>query len=173
MICNIQYAKSVVDFGDMTDLQITDMLSSVESIIRRYTNNNFQNRNVRFVASSVSNTLNGVSPFLSVGDTIQISNSAVNDGIYSIKSVDDGSMVVDGHLYTLPYNLVTKIEYPADVVACALTMVKWQLSMSDKIGIKSETISRHSVTYEDSASFVLGYPKAILTALDKHKKARC
>lgn len=173
MICRIEDAKTIVDFGDMTDAQITDIMSAIEYAIRKYTNNNFQNRNVRFTCSSNTDSLNGVSPFLGIGDTIQISDSAVNDGLYVITFINDNSIGVDGHLYDIANNLVTKVEYPADVVDCALNMVKWKLTMSDKVGIKSETISRHSVTYEDSTSFVFGYPKALFSALDRYKKARC
>lgn len=173
MICKPEHAKKIVDFGDMTDSQIADILSSIESAIRIYTNNNFQNRNVRFTCSSISDVLNGVSPFLLVGDTIQISDSAVNDGIYTVVEKTDDATKVDRQLFAVLHNLVTKIEYPADVVDCALNMAKWKVLMSDKIGIKSETISRHSVTYEDSASFVFGYPKALFSALDRYKKARC
>jgi len=45
--------------------------------------------------------------------------------------------------------------------------------MGDKVGIKSETISRHSVTYEDSATLYMGYPVGILNGLNLYKKARC
>jgi len=173
MICTIETAKALIDFGDMSNEQITVLLSAIEHTIRTYTNNNFQNRNVRFVCSSVENILNGASPFLSVGDTVQISQSAVNDGTYTVVSTTDNFIYVDRHLHSVPKNLVTKVEYPADVVECALNMAKWKMTMADKIGIKSETLSRHSVTYEDSATFVLGYPKAVLSALDKYKKARC
>lgn len=173
MICTIQNAKSVVDFGNMTDVQIGDILSSIEHAIRKYTNNNFQNRNVRFTCSSVSNVLNSVSPFLKIGDTIQVSDSAVNDGLYTIKSITASTTEVNESMFDVQKNLVTKVEYPSDVVDCALNMASWKVNMSDKIGIKSETISRHSVTYEDSASFVLGYPKALFSSLDRYKKARC
>jgi hypothetical protein len=45
--------------------------------------------------------------------------------------------------------------------------------MGEKVGIKSETISRHSVTYEDSGNLFMGYPVGILNGLTLHKKARC
>ena len=74
-------------------------------------------------------------------------------------------------------NRIPKVEYPPDVVQCAVDMFKWKLEFGDKVGIKSEseTVSRHSesVTYEDSASLYMGYPKGILSALSLHVKARC
>jgi len=69
--------------------------------------------------------------------------------------------------------LVTKIHYPADVIQCAVDLYKWKQDMGDKVGVKSETLSRHSVTYEDSATLFMGYPVGILNGLSLHNKARC
>ena len=80
---------------------------------------------------------------------------------------------LDKSLVTTDTNLVTKIKYPVDVMECAVDMYRWKQNMGDKVGIKSETISRHSVTYEDSATLFMGYPVGILNGLNLHKKARC
>ena len=72
---------------------------------------------------------------------------------------------------------MTKIEYPKDVIQCAIDLFEWKRNFGDKIGIKSEseTLSRHSesVTYEDSTALFMGYPLGILKGLSLHKKARC
>lgn len=174
MIMTINDAKQLVaGFVSLDDGIVMDQLAAIEGVIRKYTNNNFQNRKVRFTAASTSeHVLNGVSPFLRVGDTVQISESAVNDGLYCITALDGVSITVDGSLFVVDHNLVTKVEYPADVVDCAVNLAKWKTEKADKIGIKSETLSRHSVTYEDSTTFYMGYPKALLSALDGYKKAR-
>ena len=111
--------------------------------------------------------------FFTVDDTVQISGSQVNDGLYSVMVVGEDYIDLDKPLHTTDYNLVTKIQYPADVIQCAVDMYRWKQNMGEKVGIKSETISRHSVTYEDSASLYMGYPLGLLSCLNLYKKARC
>ena len=111
--------------------------------------------------------------FFSVGDTVQISGSVVNDGLYVVVSVSEDRLELDKPLFEVSYNLVTKIQYPADVIQCAIDLYKWKQTMGDKVGVKSETLSRHSVTYEDSATLFMGYPVGILKGLSLYRKARC
>ncbi len=178
MILTVEDVKAQVDCGELTDNVIVSRLKAIEQVIRAYTNNNFQNRTARFAAESAEfSVLCGASPFIRVGDTVQISQSGVNDGLYTVMEVTADQTVVDGDLFIFPKNVVTKIEYPADVVQCAVDLFQWKMEFGAKIGIKSEseTLSRHSesVTYEDSATLFMGYPVGILSGLALHKKARC
>ena len=70
--------------------------------------------------------------------------------------------------------LVTKVEYPVDVVMGVVNMLQWDLSNRKKVGIQSETISRHSVTYFnlDGDNSTIGYPKSLIGFLNPYKKAR-
>lgn len=153
---------------------LQEKLDGIEILIRKYTNNNFQNRNIRFSASSDGYVLNGSSIFLKVGDTIQISQSGVNDGLYLVEGVGENQVTVNKELFAVDHNLVTKIEYPIDVVMGVINLMKWEVTNRDKIGIKSESLSRHSVTYFDldSNNQTLGYPVAMLGFLDLYKKVR-
>ena len=65
-------------------------------------------------------------------------------------------------------------EYPADVKMGAINMLKWDIESRDKIGVASETISRHSVTYVsvDGDNSTGGYPKAVMGFLKPYMKAR-
>ena len=173
MIITVENLKKQVDCGDATDELITTRLNAIESIIRAYTNNNFQNRAIRFAGASEGKNVHGDSRFMEVGDTVQISASGVNDGLYVIEYVDTDGIQVDRELKTVDHNLVTKIQYPPDVIQCAMDLFKWKMSMGAKVGIKSETISRHSVTYEDSNTLFMGFPVGILNGLNLYKKARC
>lgn len=173
MIIAVNDLKKQVSCGDITDDLIADRLSAIEAVIRAYTNNNFQQRGIRFCGESDEAAVYGSPRYFAVGDTVQISGSMVNDGLYVVSAVDDDYIRVDGHLLPTEYNLVTKISYPADVVQCAVDLYKWKNAMGDKVGIKSETLSRHSVTYEDSATLYMGYPVGILNGLNLHRKARC
>ena len=70
--------------------------------------------------------------------------------------------------------LATKVVYPMDVKLGVANMLKWEQSNRDKIGVSSETISRHSVTYFDMTgdNSLMGYPKALLGFLKPYKRAR-
>lgn len=65
-------------------------------------------------------------------------------------------------------------EYPMDVKMGVANMMKWELNNRDKVGVASETISRHSVTYfnMDSGNTVMGFPVSLLGFLKPYKKAR-
>ena len=173
MIISVTDLKNQIDCGTATDEQITVRLEAIEAVIRAYTNNNFQQRAVRFMGQSSGMNVYGVPQHFNVGDTIQISGSNVNDGLYQVTEVTAEYIQVDSFLLDAEFNLVTKIKYPADVIQCAVDLYQWKQNMGEKVGIKSETISRHSVTYEDSATLFMGYPVGILNGLNLYKKARC
>lgn len=178
MIISVSELKELCpELQNESDTLLQKKLNALEILIRKYTNNNFQNRNIRFTASSIAgNYLNNVSPFIKVGDTVQISESKVNDGLYVVDMVMDDRIRVkeEHHLFLVDYNLVTKVEYPEDIKVGIANMMKWEFSTRNKVGIKSETLSRHSVTYydQDKNNQVMGYPVALLGFLDAYKKAR-
>lgn len=173
MIITIEQLKNQVKCGTTPDDVISTRLQAIESVIRAYTNNNFQQRAVRFSGRSEGSAVYGSPQHFAVGDTVQISQSEYNDGLYQVTMVDTDFIELDEQLMTADFNLVTKVKYPADVVQCAVDMYQWKQNRGEKVGIKSETISRHSVTYEDSATLYMGYPVGLLNGLKLYKKARC
>ena len=113
--------------------------------------------------------------FLRAGDTVEVSQSDVNDGLYTVKMVNAGRGIsVSRDLFPVDYNLVTKVEYPADVKEGVINLLIWDVQNRGKIGVKSETLSRHSVTYFDLDAFnqVMGYPVSLLGFLTPYVKAR-
>ena len=172
MIITVEDLKKQVTCND-ADAVITTRLEAIEAVIRAYTNNNFQQRLIRFVGRSENLNVHGSPQFFTAGDTVQISESGVNDGLYVVKTAHNDHLELDKPLFAVDFNLVTKIKYPADVVQCAVDLFKWKQNMGDKVGVKSETLSRHSVTYEDSATLYMGYPVGILNGLNLYRKARC
>ena len=70
--------------------------------------------------------------------------------------------------------LTAEGEYPMDIKMGVVNMLKWDLNNRDKVGVSSETISRHSVTYFDMTgdNSTIGYPKALLGFLKPYKRAR-
>ena len=174
MIIAVDEVMGLPEFVGQNEKVIAAKLNAVELSIRSYTNNNFQNRYVRFHAQTLRNRLLGTSHFLKKGDTVQLSQSQVKDGLYVITEIGDDFIRVDGDLYKYPDNLVTKIEYPADIKAGVLDLLKWEVKNRQKVGIKSETLSRHSVSYydQDKNNQVMGYPVALLGFLKPYIKAR-
>ena len=160
------------EFAGMDYDALSRKLEAIENIVRKYTHNNFQNPQVRICAASDGSCIDGFSDYLKVGDTVQITES-VNAGLYVIERIENGKTYVDKPLYTAPSNVVTKVEYPPDIIEGALNMLKWEITGRNKVGIKSETLSRHSVTYYDmDSNSVMGYPTALLGFLRPYMRAR-
>lgn len=65
-------------------------------------------------------------------------------------------------------------EYPMDVKMGVINMLIWDMDHRKKVGIQSESISRHSVSYFnlDGTNSELGYPVAMLGFLKPYKRAR-
>lgn len=176
MILAVNEVMKLPEFANQDEQVIADKLNAAEFMIRAYTNNNFQNRFIRFTAESTTDYLvpiKGTLDYLKIGDTVQISQSMVNDGLYTIIEIDDDFIRVNQELYKST-NLVTKVEYPADVRAGVLELLKWDIKNRPKVGVKSETLSRYSVTYfdQDANNQVMGYPVSLLGFLKPYMKAR-
>lgn len=173
MIISVKQLKKHVSTA-IDDEVLADRLSALELLIRKTTNNNFQNRNIRFEVDISSPKLALDTPYLKPGDTIQISQSQFNDGLYVIVKAEDGVMTLDRPLFPEEKVLVTKVEYPMDVKMGVVNLMKWEIENRGKVGIASETISRHSVTYfnMDGDNSTLGYPKSLTGFLKPYMKAR-
>lgn len=174
MIVKVETLTSMDEFKGVSNDLLSMKLDAIESLIRSYTNNNFQNRKMRIEAPIESGVIVGYCQYFKVGDTLQISQSMVNDGLYGIVEIVDGTITLDGEVYDYPMNTITKIVYPADVQKGVIDMMLWEQDNRQKVGIKSETISRHSVTYydQDANNQVMGYPVSLLGSLKPYIKAR-
>ena len=174
MVINERDLVSMPEFAGAYPGMLTRKLSAIELLIRSYTHNNFQNRAARFEAESSDDLLLGATPYIKADDTIQITKSQVNDGLYVVKEIKDGMTVINGELYPVPYNLITKVEYPKDIQDGVINMLLWEMDNRQTVGVKSETLSRHSVTYYDldANNQVMGYPVSLLGFLKPYMKAR-
>lgn len=172
MIISVEEIKKMSKFANYDDAELERKMQAIEQAIRSYTNNYFQDRNKRIECASLNGILQDTSPYFSVGDTLQISKSN-NAGLYVISEIGK-TIELDKTLYDEPYNLVTKIVYPADVVEGALRLLEWSFTQSNKVGVQSETLSRHSVTYfnMDGDNSIMGYPKSLFGFLKPYKCAK-
>ena len=162
---------------DESDEVLEAMLQALELSIRAYTNNNFQIRAFRAVAVAVSSghTLltNGTNLF-KANDTLQITDSELNEGVFNVRTSSGNTITVKEDLHDESGVVITKVVYPADVKVGVANLIKWELNNRDKVGVASETISRHSVTYfnMDGDNSTMGYPKALMGFLKPYMKAR-
>lgn len=173
MIMSVKEFKELVQ-TDVEDAMLEAKLQALEILIRKHTNNNFQKRGIRASCQVMAEKLYTDYPYFKVGDTIQVSESIFNDGIYVIQSIEDHMITLDKDLLDESTVLVTKVEYPADVKIGVVNMMKWDLENREKVGIQSETISRHSVTYfnMDGDNSLIGYPKSFVGFLKPYMRAR-
>lgn len=162
---------------DEDDQTLVERLRALELLIRAYTNNNFQKRAFRAVAVAMAEgnqlLVQDANPFRP-GDTLQITESELNDGLVNVAGVSGSTITVKEELYDEGGVVITKVVYPADVKLGVANMLKWQLENGDKVGVASETISRHSVTYFDLSgdNSTMGFPKALTGFLRPYKRAR-
>lgn len=175
MIISVELIRELVNLDGWTDAKIEMKLKAIEQTIRAYTNNNFQVRTRRKAADIVGGLFVCEDAPFAVGDTVQVSESGLNAGLYVVSSVDDSGFSVEEAVDDETFVLVTKVEYPADVLACAVNLMEWEAHNRAKVGVQSETLSRHSVTYfnQDTANQVMGYPASLLGCLKPYRKARC
>lgn len=173
MIISASDAKKFIT-TTLDDTVLEGMLQALESLVRKYTNNNFQKRSIRVCCPVMAQKLYLSTDMLRVGNTVQISESIYNDGVYTIKEMDGEFVELNEALLDESMVMVTKVEYPIDVQMGVVNMLKWDLENRDKVGIQSETISRHSVTYfnMDGDNSTMGYPKSLLGFLKPYMKAR-
>ncbi len=176
MIMTVAELRRYID-TDVEDSVLEAKLHAAELAIRAYTNNNFQLRAFRSVAiSNGDSTLlcKGAIPFKS-GDTLQITESELMpDQLVTVAFIDGNTITVNEPLYEESGVVITKVKYPQDVKMGAVNLLKWELSNREKVGIASETISRHSVTYFDMGkeNTSMGFPVSLLGFLKPYRKAR-
>lgn len=154
-------------------------LDGLEATIRGITNNKFQNIKIRYQKFEVKNenelVFSKQPVFLRQGDTIEISQTDVNDGLFVIKSLQDNTIILrDCQLFNglFKAGFITKIEYPKDIIMGVQKLLQYSNKMGNKVGIKSESVSRMSIQYYDvnAGDNVEGYPSALFSFLNKHKK---
>ena len=176
MIMTVAEVRQFVETEE-SDQVLEAKLQALELLVRAYTNNNFQVRAFRAVAVAEPKhdlLFNGKVPFV-VGDTLLITESDfMPDALVTVNDVSDGTVTVNEDLYEESGVVITKVKYPQDVKMGVANLLKWELDNRDKVGVASETISRHSVTYfnMDAGNTVMGYPASLLGFLKPYKKAR-
>ena len=87
MIMSVSEVENYFDLGNVDDEVITAKLLSIEMMIRQYTNNNFQSRNYRTYGNVKNCVIEANTDLFRAGDTIEISRSLYNDGLYVLSLI--------------------------------------------------------------------------------------
>lgn len=175
MIMTVAEVKKHVD-TDAPDDVLEARLQAIELFIRKHTNNSFQVKGTGIVADVVAGIFmsDALIPY-EEGDTIHISGSDKNDGLYTVRAVtEDVTFTVNEPTRDEIDVYVTMVRYPEDVKMGVIALMKYDLETRKKANVQSETISRHSVTYKvpDASDTVRGYPQHLMGFLDGYMKAR-
>lgn len=174
MLMTVEKLRTYIETEESDEL-LTERLTALECLIRSYTHNNFQVRSIRSQSAVRDELILSPPLHIAPGDTVQISDSLLNNGLYVVDEITEHSVkVTGGKLYDSDKNLVTLVRYPPDLLMGAVNMLKWDMANRDKVGVQSETVSRHSVTYfnMDGDNAVMGYPRSLLGFLKPYMKAR-
>lgn len=156
-------------------------LDAFEQSVRALTNNNFQNRNVRYqnVELIEPNIIKLKAEVIGLrkGDTVEVNYSDYNDGLYVIEEILEKEIKVENEPFLAEKTsgmIMTKVEYPADIQRGIKKLIEYDKKMAGKVGVKSETISRMSTTYYDvnATENTDGYPASLLSFLNKYEKMR-
>ena len=169
--------KQMSRFSNLSETDIERKLKKIEYAIRGYTHNDFLSKEIRFYAEIENKNIipfsSKLNSYLKVNDTVLIKNEYIRD-LYTIKEINDSGFTLKEDFVDNIYNLIIKVNYPFEVIEGALDVLEWDSTMRKKVGIKSESLSRHSITYydNDSNNTINGYPVSLFGFLNPYKKVR-
>jgi len=172
MILTVEEVRRFVT-TDESDTGLEVRLQALESFIRKATNNNFMDLYSRCKVDIVNGTAQARTfHTFDEGDTVQITDALFNRGLYTVSAVDGNSFSLAERVQDEPGVTVTRVKYPAEVKMGVVELLKWDMTNREKVGIQSETISRHSVTYAATdGNGIGGYPKALTAFLLPYRRA--
>ena len=174
----------IITLGDaraIDDSITQEDLDAFEVAFRSLTNNSFQNKHIRFkdIEFVGENLIAVKDPIAGIktGDTIEVNYSHYNDGLFVIEEIAGKQIKVQGTPFFVANtggSMLTLVQYPADVTRGIKKLIAYDKKMASKIGIKSESISRMSITYYDvnASENVDGYPASLVSFLTKYEKMR-
>lgn len=166
--------------ADKLGLNLTvEDIKAMENSIISHTNNHFHFPNYSPTIISIEGkriTFGGVNLF-KMHDTIEIVGIQYYDGFHHVTSVGTNWIEIDVD-FDIPFVIegaigsLFLIKFPADVKAGVKKVWKHEQSTSEKVGVKSESISRWSVTYEKptTGGSINGLPSYLFDFLQPYEK---
>lgn len=153
-------------------------LDAFETMVRTVTKNRFQVKGARIRSltfTEMTLTALSVPSWVIVGATLQVSATELNDGLYEVEAINGNDITLKGAAFipgTYEKAYASLIRYPADVKAGVLKLIEYAAKTADKVGVKSESISRYNVTYFDltAGETKNGYPAYLMEFLKNYEK---
>lgn len=174
MIITVEELRQYIT-TDLEDQALEARLQALELLIRGYTNNNFQVRQVRGYGKVEDGLFIMNAPLkIKEGNTVQKADPDGLQQLLTVNTVDGNTFTVNEDTWDEDGVMVTLVHYPMDVKMGAVNLMRWELDMREKAGIQSESISRHSVTYQnmDTGNAPMGYPASMMGFLKPYMRAR-
>lgn len=92
---------------------------------------------------------------------------------FKLKGIESLIMAVTNNKFYKYRDDHGNIIWPDDIKLGVANLYQWDIDNRDKIGISSESLSRHSVSYSGlSGETEGGYPKSLMSFLTPYMKAR-
>lgn len=162
-----------------SDLTTGD-IKAMEMAIFAYTNNHFHVANYRAKVHNISDKrlFVGLGHLFQPEDTVELVGVPIYEGFYHVMDKGDDWIEIDTELSfamdDLSNGYVFLTVFPADVKAGVKKVWQYQTKADKKIGIKSESISRMSITYDkaESGQTVNGIPAYLFDFLEPYHKMR-
>lgn len=179
MITTRANVKTILKLSDTTqDSLIDSLLPMIQDDILTFLKNKFKTeilisgKTISFAGKSIFDSDLGFVTAGFVPGNIVVQDSKINDGFYTLEAVTAGTLTVSESLTTESAAndiRITQINYPKGLELVAANMIGYV--MNNKHGVKSESISRYSVSYaNDVSSLVNGYPDTITRPFLKWRK---
>ena len=173
MIMTVEELRRHMDTEE-DDQTLEDKLRGLELLIRGHTHNHFTIKHTGRLADIVGGTFDLDEPAgFEPGDTVLVSGVR-NKGLFTIAQTTGTTFTVNEKTYDEIDAYVVKVEYPMDVKMGVVELMKWKADAGEKVGVQSESISRHSVTYSDrtAANTVKGFPAELMGFLQHYMQAQ-
>jgi hypothetical protein len=178
MIISLADVKTLLGITDTTyDTLLNLELPMIQDSILTYLNRKFKQdlcysaSTIAFGANSITDSANGfVDAGLFLGDYI-VEGSKYNDGYYTVSVVAVGTLTTAETLTTETAGstvLITKVNFPKELKLIMAKMAGY--TIKNKYGVKSESFSRYSVSYDSNSSYISGYPDSITGGLNKLRR---
>lgn len=174
IISDQQVADSPVLAGLSATL-LQGQCEALEAFIRSETNNKFHVRESRLRATIQGGKLKGQSDWILEGDRVEILEG-FNAGLYNVESYENGIFTLDSALRGSGEVTVYLVRYPKDILSGLLGLLEYQNDpkVQRSKNLSSETISRHSVTYESlqGENAIFDFPARLFGFLANYYRAR-
>lgn len=169
MFIDVDELKLEQPFCDIQEATLRRKVRAIEEAVRSYTNNPFIIKETKIEAKSEGGNLIATPGLFAIGDSVTIAYG-VNIGVYTVDFIDGDKITLDKRLRDAN-NVAFLSVYPPDVTEGAISMLRYDIDIRPNAGVASETISRHSVSYESTTNVGgIGYPSNVVGFLQPYRR---